>query len=53
MKCVDMVKTHFPPMHEVAMGAFDPQRICDADFAVCGAEHPTPHPTRPTRPPMF
>ena len=52
MKCVDMVKTHFPPMHEIAMGAFDPQGVCDADFAVCGATH---HPTEPhpTRPPMF
>ena len=49
MKCVDMVKTHFPPMHEVGMEAFDPQAICDADFAVCGATHPPtePHPTRP------
>ena len=47
-----MVKTHFPPMHEIAMGAFDPQGVCDADFAVCGATH---HPTEPhpTRPPMF
>merc|ERR1712012_663183 len=52
MKCVDMVKTHFPPMHEIAMGAFDPQNICDADFAVCGATHP-PTPPHPTRPPMF
>ena len=51
MKCVDMVKTHFPPMHEIAMGAFDPQNICDADFAVCGATHP-PTPPHPTRPPM-
>merc|ERR1719367_1545883 len=49
--CVDMVKTHFPPMHEVGMEAFEPQRICDADFAVCGATHP-PNPPHPTRPPM-
>merc|ERR1719273_2803439 len=29
MKCVDMVKTHFPPMHEIGMEAFVPQSICD------------------------
>ena len=50
MECVHMVQTHFPPMHEVAMVAFDPQNICDADFAVCGADHPT---KPPTKPPMF
>ena len=40
MKCVDMVKTHFPPMHEIGMEAFVPQSICDHEFAVCGATHP-------------
>ena len=58
-RCVGMVQQHFPPMHEVAMTTFDPQRVCDTEFQVCGATHPPtdrphsthPHPTGPTHGP--
>ena len=40
-RCIQAVKTHFPPMHAMVVDAFwKPQDICDATAAVCGATKP-------------
>merc|ERR1712227_1025897 len=40
-RCVQAVKTHFPPMHAMVVEAFwKPQDICDSTSAACGATKP-------------
>merc|ERR1711910_19873 len=40
-RCVQAVKTHFPPMHAMVVEAFwKPQVICDNTSAACGATKP-------------
>ena len=40
-RCVDVVKTHFPPMHAMVVEAFwKPQDICNSVAAACGATKP-------------
>merc|ERR1711976_999101 len=44
--CPDVIKRHFPPMHQMAMEEFwDPQNLCDMQ-AVCGGEGPTKPPAK-------
>merc|ERR1711878_111910 len=40
-RCVEAVKTHFPPMHAMTVEAFwKPQDICNSVSAACGATKP-------------
>merc|ERR1712061_771391 len=40
-RCVQAVKTHFPPMHAMVVEAFwKPQDICNGVSAACGATKP-------------
>ena len=40
-RCVEAVKTHFPPMHAMTVEAFwKPQDICNDMAAACGATKP-------------
>merc|ERR1712179_755725 len=40
-RCIQAVKTHFPPMHAMVVEAFwKPQDICDNTSAACGATKP-------------
>merc|ERR1712117_757309 len=48
-QCVQAVKRHFPPMHELTINEFwNPQELCDSQ-PVCGASPPTKPPTRPPK----
>merc|ERR1712088_1154986 len=40
-RCIQAVKTHFPPMHAMTVEAFwKPQDICNSVSAACGATKP-------------